>query len=194
MDFILYMKYYYWNNDKNEKLKKERGISFEDIIYYIENKNLRAVLRHNNQEKYPAQKIYVVEINNYAYLVPFIESEKEIFLKTIIPSRKVTKNIWRQKMKYKLDNEEKEVLNEYENDEYVGISDMEKEMEKHSEYAKATFTKNKRINIRISQRDLEHIQRIALEEGIPYQTLIASLVHKYTSGKLVGKDKVSISS
>ena len=97
-------------------------------------------------------------------------------------------------MKYKLDSEEKEVLNEYENDEYVEISDMEKEMEKHSEYAKATFIKNKRINIRISQRDLEHIQRKALEEGIPYQTLIASLIHKYTSGKLVEKDKVMISS
>ena len=97
-------------------------------------------------------------------------------------------------MKYKLDNEEKEILNEYENDEYVEISDMEKEIEKHSEYAKATFTKNKRINIRISQRDLEHIQRIALEEGIPYQTLIASLIHKYTSGKLVEKDRVLISS
>ena len=85
------MKYYSWNNDKNEKLKKERGISFEDIIYYIENKNLRAILKHNNQEKYPKQKIYVIEINNYAYLVPFIENEKEVFLKTIIPSKKATK-------------------------------------------------------------------------------------------------------
>jgi len=95
-------------------------------------------------------------------------------------------------MKYKLDNEEKEILNEYENDEYVEIPDMVKEIEKHAEYAKATFIKNKRINIRISQRDLEYIQRKALEEGIPYQTLIASLIHKYISGKLVEKDKISI--
>ncbi|MCJ7638138.1 MAG: hypothetical protein MUO21_11670 [Nitrososphaeraceae archaeon] len=95
-------------------------------------------------------------------------------------------------MKYKLDNEEKEILNDYEDDEYVEISDMEKEIEKHTEYAKATFLKNKRINIRISQRDLEYIQRRALEEGIPYQTLIASLIHRYISGKLVEKDKVLI--
>jgi len=85
------MKYYSWNNEKNEKLKKERSISFEDIIYYIENEKLHAILKHKNQERYPGQKIYVVEINNYVYLVPFVETEKEIFLKTIIPSRKATK-------------------------------------------------------------------------------------------------------
>ena len=85
------MKYYSWNNDKNEKLKKERNISFEDVIYYIENEKLRAILKHKNQERYPGQKIYVVEVNNYVYLIPFVETEKEIFLKTIIPSRKATK-------------------------------------------------------------------------------------------------------
>ena len=95
-------------------------------------------------------------------------------------------------MKYKLDSEEKEILNDYEKDEYVEISDMEKVIEKHSEYAKSTFLKNKRINIRISQRDLEYIQRRALEEGLPYQTLIASLIHRYISGKLVEKDKILI--
>jgi predicted DNA binding CopG/RHH family protein len=95
-------------------------------------------------------------------------------------------------MKYKLDSEEKEILKDYENDEYVEIPDTDKTIEKHTEYAKATFLKNKRINIRISQRDLEYIQRRALEEGIPYQTLIASLIHKYISGKLVEKDKLLI--
>jgi hypothetical protein len=85
------MKYHSWNNDKNDKLKKERNISFEDVIYYIENGKLLAILKHKNQKKYPGQKIYVLEINNYAYLIPFIESEKEIFLKTIIPSRRATK-------------------------------------------------------------------------------------------------------
>jgi len=85
------VKYYSWNNDKNERLKKERGISFEDVVYFIENKKLHAILEHKNQARYPGQKIYVVEINNYAYLVPFVETEKEIFLKTIIPSRKATK-------------------------------------------------------------------------------------------------------
>ena len=95
-------------------------------------------------------------------------------------------------MKNRLDNEEKEILNDYENDDYVEILDMGEEIKKHTVYAKATFLKNKRINIRISQRDLEYIQRRALEEGLPYQTLIASLIHRYISGKLVEKDKVLI--
>jgi len=95
-------------------------------------------------------------------------------------------------MKNRLDNEEKEILNDYENDEYVEILDMGEEIKKHTVYAKATFLKNKRINIRISQKDLESIQRKALEEGIPYQTLIASLIHKYMAGKLLEKDKVLI--
>ncbi|MBM3709082.1 MAG: BrnT family toxin [Actinobacteria bacterium] len=85
------MKYYSWNNDKNEKLKKERGISFEDVIYYIENEKLHAILKHKNQARYLGQKMYIVEINNYIYLVPFVETEREIFLKTIITSRKAAK-------------------------------------------------------------------------------------------------------
>jgi len=85
------MKYYSWNNGKNEKLKKERGISFEDVIYYIENEKLHAILKHKNQARYLGQKMYIVEINNYIYLVPFVETEREIFLKTIITSRKAAK-------------------------------------------------------------------------------------------------------
>lgn len=85
------MKYYSWKNDKNEKLKKKIHISFEDVIYYIENGKLHAILKHKKQTRYPGLKIYVVEIDNYIYLVPFIETEKEIFLKTIIPNRKATR-------------------------------------------------------------------------------------------------------
>ena len=95
-------------------------------------------------------------------------------------------------MKYKLENEEKELLDDFEKNEFVEIPDMETEMKKHVEYAKATFIKNKRINIRISQKDLESIQRKALEEGMPYQTLISSLLHKYINGKLVEKDRILI--
>lgn len=95
-------------------------------------------------------------------------------------------------MKNKLSKEEKEILNSYEKNEFTEIPDMEAEIKKHVEYAKATHLKNKRINIRISQKDLESIQRKALEEGIPYQTLIASLIYKYISGKLIEKDRVLI--
>jgi hypothetical protein len=72
-------------------LKKERQISFEDVVFYIEQGFLLDVLENPNQEKYKGQKIFVVQIDDYAYLVPFIEDERVIFLKTIIPSRKATR-------------------------------------------------------------------------------------------------------
>ena len=85
------MKYFAWNEDKNQLLKEDWQISFEDVVFYISQGFLLDVLEHPNQEKYQGQKIFVVEIDDYAYLVPFIEDEHEIFLKTIIPSRKATK-------------------------------------------------------------------------------------------------------
>lgn len=82
------MKYFNWNPEKNKKLIKERGISFEICLVKIEGKDVLDILVNVN---YPNQKIFVLEIEGYAYLVPFIETEEEIFLKTIIPSRKFTK-------------------------------------------------------------------------------------------------------
>ena len=91
------MKHHNWNNDKNAKLKKERNISFEDIVYYIEHGQLLAIITHPNKEKFKHQKMYVVNVNDYVHLVPYVESEKEIFLKTIIPSRKATKKFLEEK-------------------------------------------------------------------------------------------------
>ena len=85
------MKIYSWNPQKNEKLIEERGISFEDIVIHIESGNEIEIYDHPDQQKYPGQKISAVEVEDYVYLVPFIESETEIFLKTIIPSRKATR-------------------------------------------------------------------------------------------------------
>ncbi len=85
------MKYFTWNPEKNEKLKKERNISFEEVVFHMQNDDEVAVISHPNQSRYPNQKVSVVVIDGYAYLVPFVESETEIFLKTIIPSRKATK-------------------------------------------------------------------------------------------------------
>ena len=95
-------------------------------------------------------------------------------------------------MKLKLNNEEKDILTSFENDEWKNIPDMEEEIKKHIEYATATHRKDKRVNIRLSQKDLEAIQRKALEEGIPYQTLIASLIHKFINGRLIDKEKIII--
>ena len=85
----------------------------------------------------------------------------------------------------KLDKYEKDILASYENDEWVPAKDSEDVKKRFAEYAKNTFKKNKRINIRISEKDLADLKVKSLEEGMPYQTLISSILHKYLSGKLV---------
>ncbi|MBK8399120.1 MAG: antitoxin [Leptospiraceae bacterium] len=84
-----------------------------------------------------------------------------------------------------LDKEEKDLLESFEKGEWKTVNGVKKEINKYSTYAKLTLKKEKRINIRISEIDLDRIQRKAIEEGIPYQTLIASMIHKYTTGKLL---------
>jgi putative transposon-encoded protein len=85
------MKHYAWNADKNELLKRERGISFEEVVFHIGAGDVADIFEHPDQRRYPGQSVLVVVVEDYAYLVPFVESEEEIFLKTIIPSRKATK-------------------------------------------------------------------------------------------------------
>lgn len=84
-------------------------------------------------------------------------------------------------MKEKLNKEEKELLDSYQNDEWVSVSG---DQEKYKTAAKNTFKKNKRVNIRISEVDLELLRERALIEGLPYQTLMASVLHKYVTGRL----------
>ena len=86
------MKPYRWNKEKNEKLKSERGISFEEIVLAIESDGLLDVLVHPNQRRYAVQLILVVAYSGYVYLVPSVEEEAHYFLKTIIPSRKATRD------------------------------------------------------------------------------------------------------
>lgn len=85
----------------------------------------------------------------------------------------------------KLDAEEKDLLASYEADEWQSVGNIAEEVNTYSEYATATFKKDRRVNIRISGKDLEALQKRALEEGLPYQTLIASVLHKYVNGRLV---------
>jgi hypothetical protein len=84
------MKLINWNTEKSLKLKTSRDICFEDIVFYIENGDILDDYQHPNQKRYPEQRIMVIGIDNYAYLVPYVEDEEELFLKTIIPSRKAT--------------------------------------------------------------------------------------------------------
>ena len=85
------MKIYNWNAEKNELLIIDRGISFEEVVFYIENEGLLDEIAHPNSQDYSHQRIFVVAIETYVYLVPYVECDDEIFLKTIIPSRKFTK-------------------------------------------------------------------------------------------------------
>ena len=85
------MSYFTWSAEKNERLRSERGISFEEVVFHIERGDVLDLLEHPNQQRYPGQRIFVVAVDQYAYLVPFVESENEVFLKTIIPSRKATR-------------------------------------------------------------------------------------------------------
>ena len=85
------MKPYDWNDEKNEWLRQERDVTFEDIVFHLSQGGLLDTIEHTNQQQYPGQKIFIVNVEGYAYLVPFVEDDKLIFLKTIIPSRKMTK-------------------------------------------------------------------------------------------------------
>jgi uncharacterized DUF497 family protein len=90
-------KTYNWSTEKNQLLIAERGISFERIVFEISMGNELAIVMHPNQSKYPGQMISVVQSDDYVYLVPFVETESEVFLKTIIPSRKATREFGSKK-------------------------------------------------------------------------------------------------
>jgi uncharacterized DUF497 family protein len=85
------MKLISWDPEKNALLKVQRGVSFEDVVFHIMAGDILDTIDHPNQKRYPDQQIHMIAIEDYVYLVPIIESEEDVFLKTIIPSRKATK-------------------------------------------------------------------------------------------------------
>lgn len=87
------------------------------------------------------------------------------------------------------DKYEQEILKSYERDEWKSVKNVKKEIKKYQEYARNTLKKDKRVNIRMSSKDLEGVQVKAIEEGIPYQTLIASIIHKFVTGKFIEKSR-----
>ena len=91
------MKVFRWDNDKNELLKNSRGVCFEQVVILMEREEILETVEHPNQNKYPGQKIATVMIDDYAYLVPYVQKSDEIFLNTIIPSRKATDKYVRSK-------------------------------------------------------------------------------------------------
>jgi uncharacterized DUF497 family protein len=91
------MNVFRWDNEKNELLKKNRGVCFEQVVILMERGDILDTIEHSNQDRYPGQKIAVVRIDDYVYLVPYVENTEGIFLKTIIPSRKATNKYVRAK-------------------------------------------------------------------------------------------------
>jgi uncharacterized DUF497 family protein len=87
----LRLKYFTWDNAKNEKLKTERGVSFEDMVFHIERGDILDIVEHPNQERYRGQRVIIVQIEDYAFLVPCVHEEDRILLNTIITSRKATR-------------------------------------------------------------------------------------------------------
>jgi len=90
------VKTYLWNEEKNRLLKAKRDVSFEEVILHIAAGNLLDIIEHPNPREYEGQRMFVVKMRDYAWLVPFIETENEIHLRTIIPSRKATKKYLRR--------------------------------------------------------------------------------------------------
>ena len=86
---------YDWNDEKDDWLRRVRNIGFQDVLYHISQGDLLDVIEHPNQKRYPGQRIFVLNIEDYVYIVPFVEDDDVVFLKTIIPSRKLTKRYLR---------------------------------------------------------------------------------------------------
>jgi len=80
-----------WNSEKNQWLIEERGISFEDVVFYLQRDAILDDIEHPNLDQYPNQRVFVLSIDEYIHLVPYVENDSEIFLTTVIPSRKLTK-------------------------------------------------------------------------------------------------------
>jgi predicted DNA binding CopG/RHH family protein len=149
---------------------------------------------HPNPEQYQSQRILVVEVNQYVYLVPYVEDDDYLSLKTIIPSRKSHTRLppSRHAMTMQsnlppsndsLDQEERELLEAVESGVLGSIATPDL-LNQLRESAKITGQKDQRINIRLSGTDLEALRVRALRLGMPYQTLISSVLHRYISGEI----------
>ena len=93
------MKLFDWSDEKNAWLLVERKVAFEEVVFGIMRGELLDILEHPNKERYPNQRLFIVNMDDYAYIVPFVEDDDRVFLKTIIPSRKMTKKYLRAENK-----------------------------------------------------------------------------------------------
>ena len=175
-------KSYAWNTQKNEQLKRQRNVSFEKALFHIARGDVLDIVEHPNQEKYQGQQIFVIRIEEYVWLVPFVESGDEIFLKSVIPSRKATKKYLKEvAVMYDYDINEQAVLDSYERGEWRSIPSLKDEVQRYRAYAAVQVGAAEEVQVSLSPEDLAGIQEKARQAGISYQELIALIVHRFVA-------------
>ncbi len=176
MCYICILAPYDWSDKKGEWLRQERRITFEEVLYHLAHGDLLDIVEHSTQTRYSGQRVFIVNVEGQTHLVPFVEDDRTILLKTVISSKKMKKK-------------EKDVLDSVERGEWKRIPNFTQEAARYRETARATLRKDKRVNIRMTERDLLRFRKAALHDGLPYQTLISSILHKYINGRLTEKTK-----
>jgi len=182
-----------WNPAKNEILKEQRGVDFNDVLIAIMENRVLDVVTHMNKDKYPNQRMMIIAIDNYIYVVPFVtDGDKTIFLKTIYPGvgqrciiliKRRDQTMKKNKFDY-IDSEEKEVMESFDKGEFVSVKDKDKVIRELKASAKNTIAKTRLVSIRLSEKDLVKIKAKSIETGIPYQTLIGSVLHQFAEDKI----------
>lgn len=171
------MRLFRWSRVKNERLRRERDISFEAVVVAIEAGNLLDVLQQGNPDKYPGQRVMVVNVDGYACLV-FEDGNSQSEGDPPLPEAK-------RDMKKPRTTVDEKIAADFERGLWQSVPKLGPVVKRLRSTARATLTKDARINIRLSTPVLKGLQARAQEEGLPYQTLIASVLHKYALGRLV---------
>ena len=182
---------YAFDPQKNAWLIRERGISFEQVIALIEGSKLIQVLEHRNAERYPNQLLYEVDVDGYVHIVPVVRPDpvSQNDLSEPQGDQEAQKRSARMKKRRFHDDEERDLITAYESGEFRPVEDQEAAKQTAVQAARRYLRKDARVNIRLSSADLEMLKRRAAEEGLPYQSLIASILHKYVSGNTPSGNK-----
>ncbi len=180
-----------WDEQKNKILQETRNISFERINVAIEEGGLLRILRHPNKDYFSHQHLLLVLIEKYVYVVPAIPTDNGFFLKLLIPVENIQRFLYKAKeftmnenIFDPLDDEEKVLMEAIENDEFIPTDNETELKEKILFAARNTGKKDQRMNIRMSKTDMDRLKTKALQEGMPYQTLVSSVLHKYLHNSL----------
>jgi predicted DNA binding CopG/RHH family protein len=174
-----------WSDEKNATLERTRSVCFEDVVVCIQNGDVLDVIRHPNRGRYPGQNIIVLNVGGYVWLIPYVKQKGGAVPQDDHPKSQSNAGVSEMKKDtMQFDEEELQILQDFERGEFQSIRNFRAEKRELEEAAGNTLQKDKRINIRISSRDLERIQMRAAREGVPYQTYISSSLHKLVSGRL----------